>query len=119
MKNETQKALSDALSASQDIQRFTSGIPGLDGYERDRMIQAAVERKFEIVGEALSRAKSAEPALVENHWLYRRFIEFGDIITHGVEVVSNRTVWQTAQSELPILMEELRRLLESPRSATP
>ena len=117
MRNETQKALSDALSASQDIQRFTSGIPGLDDYERNRMIQAAVERKFEIVGEALSRAKRAEPALIEHHWLYRRFIEFGDIITRGVEVIANRTIWQAVQYELPILMEELRRLLESPRSA--
>ena len=118
MRNDTRKALSDALSASQDIQRFTSGIAGLDEYERDRMIQAAVERKFAIIGEALSRAKRAEPALIENHPLYGRFIEFGGIITHGVEVVSNRTVWQTVGSELPVLMEELRRLLEPAGSAT-
>ena len=112
MKNETKKALSDALSASHDIDQFTSGFAFAD-YEDNRMVQAAVERKFEIIGEALTRAKRSEPALIENHWLYLRFIDFGDIITHGVEVVSNRTVWQTVKSELPVLTEELRRLIET------
>ena len=112
MRHKIESALSDALSAGLDIQRFTSGFT-LDDYARDRMTQAAVERKFEIIGAALSRVKKADPKMIAVGFYYQRFIDFGDVISHSVEAVDNRTIWQTVERELPILIGELRRLIES------
>ena len=112
MRHKIKSALSDALSASRDIQRFTSGFT-FDDYARDGMTQAAVERKFEIIGAALSRVKKADPKGTSVRFYYQRFIDFGDVISHSIEAVDNRTIWQTAEHELPILIGELRRLVES------
>lgn len=110
MRHEIKSALSDALSAGEDIQRFTSRMYGPDYFERDGMTQAAVERKFEIIGEALSRVRRADPNAIG--FYYERFINFGDTISHNVEAVDNRTIWQTVEYELPILIKGLRRLVE-------
>ena len=112
MRHKIKSALSDALSASLAIQRFTSGFT-FDDYARHRMTQAAVERKFEIIGAALSRVKKADPKMTSVGFYYQRFIDFGDIISHSVEAVDNQTIWQTVERELPILIGELRRLIES------
>lgn len=112
MRHKIKSALSDALSASRDIQRFTSGFT-FDDYARDRMTQAAVERKFEIIGAALSRVKKADPKMTSVGFYHQRFIDFGDVISHSVEAVDNRTIWQTVERELPILIGELRPLIES------
>ena len=112
MRPETRAALSDALSAGEDIQRFTSRMYGLDYFKRDGMTQAAVERKFEIIGEALSRANRTDPNLMRSGY-YQRSIAFGAVISHSVEAVDIRTVWQTVEHELPFLIGGLRRLVES------
>ena len=112
MKHEIKAALSDALSASLAIQKYPSGF-ALDDYTRNGLAQAAVERKFEIIGEALSRAKRADPSLTALGFYHQRFIDFGDIISHSVEAVDIQTIWQTVKYELPILIGELRRLVES------
>jgi len=44
--------------------RFTAG-KSVDDYLADDMLRAAVERRFEIIGEALSRLAKASPELAE------------------------------------------------------
>ena len=46
--------LADADRAAADIVRFTGGM-NREAYVGDARMQAAVERKFEIIGEALNR----------------------------------------------------------------
>ena len=46
----------DIEQAASDIVNFTSG-KQLRDYEKDAMLRAAVERSFEIIGEALSQAQ--------------------------------------------------------------
>ncbi len=42
------------------IQDFIAG-DSLDQYERDAMLRSAVERQFEVIGEALNKLKRADP----------------------------------------------------------
>jgi uncharacterized protein with HEPN domain len=51
MRLETKKLLFDAHSAAKLIQRFTEGRSFTD-YAEDPMMRSAVERQFEIIGEA-------------------------------------------------------------------
>ena len=51
---EVKKYLSDIQAACQRLTAFTAGKSFRD-YENDELLQAAVERQFEIIGEALNR----------------------------------------------------------------
>ena len=53
MRREALKRLHDALEAIEAIQRFIENCT-LDHYLENELIQSAVERKFEIIGEALN-----------------------------------------------------------------
>ena len=54
MHRDVEKHLVDILEAARDVQGFV-GDKSFDEYRSDRMLKAAVERKFEIIGEALTR----------------------------------------------------------------
>ncbi len=47
----------DALQAARRVQEFLSG-KSFEDYNKDRLLQSAVERQFEIIGEALNVARS-------------------------------------------------------------
>jgi uncharacterized protein with HEPN domain len=70
MNDETRKNLVDILQASEEIQNFTNGMD-FPEYQDSPVTQRAVERDFEIIGEALSRIKKTDPAILdtisENH----------------------------------------------------
>jgi uncharacterized protein with HEPN domain len=56
MQHEVRKYLFDVAQAASDIQEFTRNLTYAQ-YSTDTKTQAAVERKFEIIGEALNRIK--------------------------------------------------------------
>ena len=58
MEVEVKKYLYDIQQAVQRVTKFTAG-KTFDDYEQDAMLRAAVERQFEIVGEALAHARQA------------------------------------------------------------
>ena len=67
---EAAKLLWDAHGAAQRIARFVAG-RGFDDFMADDMLRAAVERQFEIIGEAFAGLRRIDPKLVwgviENH----------------------------------------------------
>ena len=54
MRLETAKYLYDVQSAATALAGFVDGCDGA-GYQRNAMLRAAVERQFEIIGEALAQ----------------------------------------------------------------
>jgi uncharacterized protein with HEPN domain len=56
MQHEVGKYLFDITQAASEIEEFTRGLTYAQ-YAADTKTQAAVERKFEIIGEALNRIK--------------------------------------------------------------
>ena len=53
MQLDVKKYLFDILNAARDIEQYTRGVD-YASYIADGQVQAAVERKFEIIGEALN-----------------------------------------------------------------
>jgi uncharacterized protein with HEPN domain len=110
MNDETKKRLFDALEACRSISQFTAGID-FAAYTDDTMRQAAVERKFEVLGEALRRAEELEPELAETVPELRRIVGMRNRIIHGYDAVDDEIVWDTVQRKIPPLTEHLASLL--------
>ncbi len=65
MKLEIKKLLFDIIESDDDIANFIDNIE-FNKFSESKLIQAAVERKFEIIGEALSRIKYLDSRLPDN-----------------------------------------------------
>ena len=102
--------LADIDRASTDIAHFTEGMDGA-AYARDTLTQAAVERKFEIIGEALNRLHQTHPELAERIPRLRRIIDFRNLLIHGYASVRPERVWDYAENHLPQLRRIVKALL--------
>ena len=92
MQLEVKKCLRDILTAAQDIHTYTSDLD-YDQYVTAGMVQAAVERKFEIIGEALSRVARLDESILSNMHQHKRVIGFRNVIAHGYDIVDPELVW--------------------------
>ena len=102
--------LLDIEQACSSIMEFTSG-KTLAAYLADAMLRSAVERKFEIIGEALNRALALEPSLAARVTDIRSIIAFRNVLVHGYATVADETVWGVVQGKLPTLQREIKSLL--------
>jgi uncharacterized protein with HEPN domain len=107
----------DIEQAASDILNFTNG-KQLSDYEDDSMLRAAVERKFEVIGEALSQAQRYFPEVLGRLSDEQQIIAFRNRLIHGYATVRNALVWDIVQVNLPRLLEQvaqLRRDLDAQR----
>lgn len=109
MRRETKKLLFDIQEAGQAIQRFVRE-KDFAGYQSDDMLRSAVERKFEIIGEALNRLRDVDEESLEQIADYRKIIGFRNVLAHGYDAVSDEIVWEIVVHSLPILMQDVARL---------
>ena len=67
----------------------------------------AVERKFEIIGEAVNRL-SHETSDIDNHISsYHRIIGLRNVIAHGYDLIDYELLWDVVANYLPNLIEEI------------
>jgi uncharacterized protein with HEPN domain len=71
-----------------------------------------VERKFEIMGEAINRIKRDEPSLLSRIRKYRDNIAFRNILVHGYDSIDDRIVWGVIEEDLNDLVEDVDKLLQ-------
>lgn len=96
---EVKKLIYDLDQATKLIIDFTQG-KQLTDFKTDPMLCSAVERQFEIVGEALNRLKKVDPDIVSRISDYRRIIGFRNVLAHGYDIVSDEIVWDIVQNKL-------------------
>jgi uncharacterized protein with HEPN domain len=111
MRPEARKYLWDALEAARRIVRFTGG-KSLNAYEADEFLRSAVERQFEIVGEALNRFRAIDPASAANIPELPRIVAFRNILVHGYASVDDKLVWGIVEGKLGSLLQALEGFLE-------
>jgi uncharacterized protein with HEPN domain len=99
------------VEAADAILEFTRGRTKAD-YLRDRMVRAAVEREFEIIGEALGQLAKLDADFARRIPDLPRIVAFRNILIHGYAMVDNETVWRAVHENLPDLRTVLTILLE-------
>ena len=110
MRPEAGKYLYDIKQAAELITTFTAG-KAFANYEQEAMLKAAVEREFEIIGEALGQLAKLDEKLASRITEYRRIIAFRNILIHGYAQVDDRLVWDIVENKLPALRQEVDGLL--------
>ena len=106
MQLEAKKCLEDVRQAAELIVQFTAG-KSFSDYDNDALLRSAVERQFEIIGEAISRLAKTERALADTLPEAPRIIAFRNILIHGYDVIDNHVVWDVIQKYLPQLQAEV------------
>ena len=110
MRVEAKKYLHDISQAADLLTRFVSA-KSLTDFENDAMLRSAVERQFEIIGEALAQLARLDAALAERITECRRIIGFRNILIHGYAEIDPRMVWDIIETKLPRLRREVREIL--------
>lgn len=115
MAPESAKYLEDIRDAAQTILQATAD-RSLGDYLRDKLLRLAVERCFEIAGEALRRLEERDSQAASGITEYKRIIGFRNILIHGYSTISHERVWNIVQGDVPRLLHETENLLRLHRS---
>ena len=110
--------LGHMLDAIERIRRYTSGVD-LAGFKSQSLIQDAVIRNIEIVGEAVRNISRKDPEFIAAHpevpWT--KAIQTRDRVSHGYATVELEIIWATIQRDLPAMEIQASALLDALRRA--
>jgi uncharacterized protein with HEPN domain len=111
MNDEIIKHLFDVLQAAEEIETFVHGMD-FAAYQKSQVTQRAVERNFEIIGEALNRIRKIDEEFLEKISEHHRIIGFRNILIHGYDIIDETIVWKAVENHLPILSKEIKDILD-------
>lgn len=110
MRPDVAKLLHDTRTACAAIAVFTQG-KDFAAYAADNLLRSAVERQFEIVGEALGRAVRRDPGLEKVIPEIHRIVGLRNRLIHGYDSVDDQLLWDLVQVKLPALARLLDEVL--------
>lgn len=106
----TRKLLFDILEAGRAIQEFVQRMT-LAEYLADLRTRSAVERQFEILGEAFVRLRETDAETFVQFPQAPRIIGFRNRLIHGYNAIDQEAVWDVVQRHLPGLLAAIERIL--------
>lgn len=108
MLHSARKLLLDVSLACQEIMEFTQE-KSYEEFQEDRLLQLAIEREFEIIGEALFRLEKMESEkLADRIPEYRKIIDFRNILAHGYDIVDVAAMWDFVINRVPELLKKVQ-----------
>ena len=110
MRRDPRVHLLDALDAAQAIQTFGAARTEED-YGHDRLLRSAIDREFEVVGEALNRLRRDDPAVAARIPDLAEIVGFRNVLIHGYDIVDRSAVWKAITVEIPLLVASISGLL--------
>ena len=106
---EIKKYLFDIQESIDSIENYLGDKRDFTAYNADKMLRRAVEREFEIIGEAMSRIEKLDATL--NISSKRQIISMRNRVIHGYDKIDNEIIWGTIVRHLPTLKIEIQDLL--------
>jgi len=109
MIDKTKKYLYDILESVNSIEDFIAEINFLQ-YQQNKMVRRAVEREFEIIGEAMNELLKIDKNLKITS--AKRIIGMRNRVIHGYDKIDNGVIWGTIKKHLPLLKTQVKELLK-------
>ncbi len=110
MEEQIKTWLYDIRKAIEEIDNFLGDSPRrYADYVANRMLSSAVERKIEIIGEAVNRILKVDPAFPITS--ARKIVDTRNYVIHGYDSLRDDIVWSIVINHLPPLRAEVERLL--------
>lgn len=108
MRKDPRVYLAHILECAQKIDRYTNG--GEKDFQGDTMLQDAVIRNFEIIGEAAKRVpETYRKAHSQIPW--KLMAGFRDVLIHAYEGVDLNRVWRIVRHDLPLVKQAIEGIL--------
>ena len=110
MEIEIKKNLFDIQESIDSIEKYLGDKRDFKVYTADKMLRRAVEREFEIIGEAMNRIEKLDPSL--NISSKKQIINMRNRVIHGYDKIDDEIVWGIIERHLPTLKSEITNLLK-------
>lgn len=106
--------LGHILKAIERIDRYTADMDEA-AFLNSELVQDAVIRNIEIIGEASNSIQRVDPAFAAQHdavpWLVMYTMR--NRVSHGYDKVDLEIVWKTIQGDLPGLYQQVKAIADS------
>lgn len=109
-RNKKNKLLTDIINSIDNIKNYIGNEQKYEIYEQNPMLQDAVERNIEIIGEATSKLLKISPNIAISN--SRRIVDARNKIIHGYDEIENTQIWAIIINHLPKLYNEAINLIE-------
>ena len=106
---EVKKFLFDIKESTVSIEEYLGDKRDFNIYIADKMLRRAIEREFEIIGEAMSRIGKLDPSIDISGKM--QIISLCNRVIHGYDKIDNEIIWGTIVRHLPTLKTEVDNLL--------
>jgi uncharacterized protein with HEPN domain len=110
MENRIKTWAFDVKEAIEAIEIFVQDKEDIESFGQDLKTKRAVEREFEIIGEAADRINKLDSNIEISN--LRQIINMRNKIIHGYETVSDTVLWITIHNNLPLLKKEIQKILQ-------
>jgi len=108
MDNEIQKYLYDIQESICSIESYLGDQRNFFVYKENKMMRRAIEREFEIIGEAMKRIVNLIPDIPLS--CKHQIIGMKNRVIHGYDKIDDEIIWGTIVRHLPNLKIELENL---------
>lgn len=110
----TRTCLQDVMDAITDMESCFEGFPQrYDMFEQSIPLRCVVERKVEIMGEAINRIKKHNPEFAIPNG--RAIIDTRNRIIHSYDNVTPEFLWSLVTRHIPVLKTDIQAILSEER----
>ena len=111
MDEKVRKYLLDIYYAIEDIENYTTQRPKqFNVFLSDSMFRSAIERKVEIIGEAMNRILKINPDIPISS--SRKIVNTRNYVIHAYDTLSPEIIWGIVVNDIDLLKKEVMTLLE-------
>ncbi len=111
MGREIKKYLFDILNCIENIEQFMGDKNDFESFKQNLMLQHAVERNLEIIGEAVNNLLKLYPEIKITD--ARRIVDARNKIIHSYDNIHPEVIWNIIANHLTVLKQEAKILLNN------
>ncbi|MCQ2283889.1 MAG: DUF86 domain-containing protein [Bacteroidales bacterium] len=109
METNIKKLLTDIQQSILRIEQYTASLNNITEYSSNTLVQNAVERNIEIIGEATNAILKINAEIPISS--ARKIVNTRNQLIHGYDAVDVAMIWSIVRNHIPILKQEVETLL--------